>query len=259
MNCIVHQIEPARGRTRLRQSAGLVAAVALHAGLVAVALRCEPSQASAALIVTEVDLAPPIAEPPVPEPVPMPEPEQPEPEPARVHHRAFAPAREAPPAAAGALHTAREDAQPSAAEPVRFAVDANGAGYGFGVVAQGGAGTGRGGNAPSAVPAAQASAPTTHAPALRAFAVPPRLDESDPCRGFFPTQASEDRGEVTVKLLISDTGAVQRVGVLSETPTGQGFGRAAQTCLKAKRFVPARDAEDRATAAEAPVTVRFSR
>jgi TonB family protein len=94
---------------------------------------------------------------------------------------------------------------------------------------------------------------------LRAFAVPPRLDESDPCRGYFPNQASADRGEVTVKLLISDAGEVRRVSVLSEEPKSQGFGRAAHECLKKKRFVPARDAEDRATAAEAPVTVRFSR
>jgi TonB family protein len=97
------------------------------------------------------------------------------------------------------------------------------------------------------------------APAPRAFAVPPRLDESDPCRGFFPSQASADRGEVSVKLSISDAGAVERVSVLREEPANQGFGRAAQACLKAKRFVPARDFDDRATAAEAPVTVRFSR
>jgi TonB family protein len=252
------QIELAPAGTRLRQGAGFAAALLLHAGIVAIALRCEPGQAAAALIVTEVDLAP-APEPEPEKPAPEPEPEKPAAEPARVHHRAPAAPRETPPAAAGALHTAQEDAQPSASEPVRFAVDANGAGYGFGVVAQGGSGTGRGGNAESAAPTASASAPVARAPALRAFAVPPRLDESDPCRGFFPNQASADRGEVTVKLLISDTGQVQRASVLSEEPANQGFGRAAQTCLKAKRFIPARDQGDRATAAEAPVTVRFSR
>jgi TonB family protein len=256
VTCIVKQIEPAPGRTRMRQMAGLTAAVALHAGLVAVALRCEPVEARAALIVTEVDLAP--APEPV-EPPPEPEPEQAAPEPARVHHRAPAPPREAAPAAAGNLHTAQEDAQPSPAEPVRFAVDANGAGYGFGVVAQGGIGTGRGANGASSAPTAPSAAPAASATVLRAFAVPPRLDESDPCRGFFPGQASADRGEVTVKLLISDKGEVRRVSVLNEQPQGQGFGRAANECLKKKRFVPARDADDRATAAEAPVTVRFSR
>jgi TonB family protein len=242
-----------------QKAVGFAAAVALHAGLVAIALRCEPTHAAAALIVSEVELAPP-APPPELEPAKPPAAPEPEkaPEPARVHHRAPAPPKEAPPAAAGALHTAKEDAQPSASEPVRFAVDANGAGYGFGVVAAGGTGTGRGGNGPSAPATTDGNAPSA-APVPRAFAVPPRLDESDPCRGYFPSKASADRGEVTVKLLISEQGEVRRVSVLSEEPIGQGFGRAAQECLKKKRFVPARDASDRATAAEAPVNVRFSR
>ncbi len=256
--CIASQIEQPSPRTRLRQAAGLVTAVALHAGLVAIALRCEPQQAAAMLIVSEVDLTPPPAPEPEPaKPPPAPEPEK-DPEPARVQRRAPAPPKEAPPAAAGALHTAKEDAQPSASEPVRFAVDANGQGYGFGVVAQGGIGTDRGGNAVGAAPASGGNA-LSAAPVLRAFAVPPRLEESDPCRGYFPNQADADHGEVTVKLLISEAGEVRRVSVLSEQPPGQGFGRAAHECLKKKRFVPARTADDSATAAEAPVNVRFSR
>lgn len=255
-DCIAAQLEQPNLRTRLRQATGLVAAVTLHAGLVAIALRCEPNQAAAMLIVSEVDLTPP---PPAPEnPPPAPEPEKAAPAPVRVQRRAPAPAKEAPPAAAGALHTAKEESQPSAGEPVRFAVDANGQGYGFGVVAQGGAGTGRGENALGAGPASAGSALST-APVMRAFAVPPRLDESDPCRGYFPNQAADDRGEVTAKLSISESGQVRRVSVLSEQPPAQGFGRAAQECLKKKRFIPARDAEDRAVAAEAPVNVRFSR
>ncbi|HEX6240823.1 MAG TPA: energy transducer TonB, partial [Polyangiales bacterium] len=87
----------------------------------------------------------------------------------------------------------------------------------------------------------------------------PRLDESDPCRGFFPTGASVDRGEVTVALRIGADGAVQRASVQREEPAGQGFGASATRCLKAKRFLPARDENDRAVIAEAPVTVRFSR
>jgi hypothetical protein len=158
------------------------------------------------------------------------------------------------------LHTAREDT-PEPAEPVRFAVDANGGAYGFGVVAAGGSRNGQAGgsgSAPNAAPVPNAN-PARPSERPRAFAVPPRLDESDPCRGFFPSSATADRGEVTVNLRIGADGAVQRATVQSEEPPGQGFGGSATRCLKAKHFVPARDQNDREVVAEAPVTIRFSR
>jgi outer membrane biosynthesis protein TonB len=259
----LHELAPAPG-TRTGQVLGVLAALALHTAVTLTALHCQPTQASAPLSVTEVDLMPvelPAPEPePVPEPAPEPEPE-PEKAPApRPQPRSEKPAPAPPPAAAGALHTAREDT-PDPAEPVRFAVDPNGGAYGFGVVAAGGSRSGQAGGSgkePSALPSPGPATPE-RGERPRAFAVPPRLDESDPCRGFFPTGASVDRGEVTVSLRIGSDGAVQRVSVQREEPLGQGFGASATRCLKGKRFVPARDENDREVTAEAPVTVRFSR
>lgn len=251
--------------TRSGKLFGALAAIGLHVAVGVAALQAEPTQASAPLAVTEVDLTPvELPEPPEPEPVkePEPEPEKPEapaprPEP-RMKHAPTTPAP--PPAAAGALHTAREDT-PDPAEPVRFAVDANGGAYGFGVVAAGGSRNGQAGGNGTVPNAAPPPAPSAPAPVERprAFAVPPRLEESDPCRGFFPTSASVDRGEVTVTLRIGSDGAVQRATVQSEEPKGQGFGSSATRCLKGKRFVPARDENGREVMAEAPVTIRFSR
>ena len=263
MSHALHEIAPAGG-SRSGQVLGALTALALHAAVTLAAFQCQPTQASAPLVVTEVDLTP--VELPAPEPEPA-RPPEPTPEP----EKAPAPAPRAepraakhappPPAAAGALHTAREDA-PEPSEPVRFAVDANGGAYGFGVVAAGGSRSGQaGGVGPASAAPTPSPTPAALAPAERprAFAVPPRLDESDPCRGFFPSGAGVDRGEVTVTLRIAADGAVQRVSVQSEQPADQGFGASAVRCLKAKRFVPARDENGRDVIAEAPVTVRFSR
>ena len=263
MSHVLPELAPAEG-SRTGQVLGALTALALHAAVTLAAFQCQPTQASAPLAVTEVDLMPVELPAPEPEPArapePPPAPEQapapaPRPEP-RVARHAAPP----PPAAAGALHTAREDA-PEPSEPVRFAVDANGGAYGFGVVAAGGSRSGQaGGTGPASAPvAAAAPAPAVPSERPRAFAVPPRLEESDPCRGFFPSAASVDRGEVTVTLRIAADGAVQRVSVQSEQPADQGFGASATRCLKAKRFVPARDQSGANVMAEAPVTVRFSR
>jgi outer membrane biosynthesis protein TonB len=249
--------------TRSSKVLGALAALGLHAVVAVLAFECEPTQASAPLAVTEVDLTP--VELPEPEPEPEPEPAKvPEPEAAPRHEprpARHAPATPAPPpAAAGSLHTAREDT-PDPAEPVRFAVDPNGGAYGFGVVAAGGSRNGQAGgqgSVPSAAPV-PSQKPASSGERPRAFAVPPRLEESDPCRGFFPSAASVDRGEVTVMLRIGADGSVQRVAVRDEQPRDQGFGASAGRCLKAKRFIPARDENDRAVVAEVPVTIRFSR
>jgi protein TonB len=239
MTMALVRAEPARpyaashsGARRLTLGAGV--ALALHA-LACVGLGSLPLQlARPPLALTEIDLLPPAPAPvPVPAPAAVPAPR------ARQAARALErrPARDVPPAAAAApLHTADERA-PSAGEPVRFAVDARGASYGFGTVAQGG-------TAAAAAPgAAVVPVRTPPAPDLRSFAAPPRLDESDPCRGHFPGAASADRGDVTLELRVSAQGAV----------------RAALACLRAKRFQPARDAAGRAVPALAPVAVHFAR
>jgi TonB family protein len=234
-----------------RLALGLCVALSLHGG-VWLGVRGLPLRLERPLlVVTEVDLAPaePAAVAPQPA-LPAPAPVAPA-EPARAVARRPAKAPDAP-AGAAPLHTATEEA-PSTGEPLRFAVDARGAGYGFGVVAQGAA--------PRAGPGSEGVAPAPAAPArdLRAFASPPRLEESDPCRGHFPQGASADRGEVTLELNVSAEGAVREARIVRELPAQQGFGRAALTCLRAKRFLPARDAAGREVPSLAPVAVRFAR
>jgi TonB family protein len=242
----------ARGASERRLTLGLGVALSLHAG-VWLSLRVLPVRRERPpLVVTEVDLTPPAPAAVAPEPPPPPS--APTPATAPVRPAAQRPAARAPaPAAAAPLHTASE-AAPTTGEPVRFAVDARGAGYGFGVVAQGGTNPGSGGDGAPAP-----SAPAAPARDLRAFATPPRLEESDPCRGHFPPKASADRGDVTLALTVSAEGAVVDARVLREQPAQQGFGRAALTCLRAKRFLPARDAAGSPTPALAPVSVRFAR
>jgi len=243
---------------------GAAVALGVHLGALLVALQCEGLSQVAPLVITEVDLTPVEPKPPEPQPPPLVEPPaQPAAQAPKVHVR---PVRREPssapppPAAAGALHVAHDDA-PTDSEPVRFAVDATGAGYGFGVVAAGGSGGQRGGTGTSTpqTPNQGSAAAPGDGSALRRFAVPPRLDESDPCRGFFPTAASVDRGEVTLRLVVSNQGRVERASVLVEEPAGQGFGRSAVLCLRQKRFSPALDENGFPQAAEAPVAVRFSR
>lgn len=267
---------------------GVCATMFVHGLLVLSAFNAKPEPIALSLPPLEVELAPePEPAPPAePEPVTPPPPETqaqdaPKVEPAAPRpprpaapapardHREKAPTPQEPPqdspAAAGALHTANEDA-PSTSEPVRFAVDPHGAAFGFGTVVQGGQGTGRGGvgAARQAVPQAAAGAATTgrgnHDSAqLRHFAVPPRLDESDPCRGYFPSMATADRAEVTLRLVVSAQGVVLRASVLNEQPSSQGFGDAAVRCLRSKRFVPARNEDGQPQKSEAPVAVRFRR
>jgi protein TonB len=252
---------PARRVLPLRLLAGALAALGLHAGVLLIALSCEGASYPAPLVITEVDLSPAASPPPEPAP-PLVEPEAPQPAPSapKLAPRARQAASLSPPrpAAAGALHTANEDA-PSSGEPVRFAVDAQGEGYGFGVVAAGGTSTQRGGVGGAPEPQASAPGPANGDAKLRSFAVPPRLSEVDPCRGFFPQAASVDRGQVTLTLVVSSEGRVSQASVRTEQPAGQGFGRAALLCLRDKRFSPAQDEQGRAQAAEAPVAVRFSR
>lgn len=263
-----------QGESARRHVVGALAAVCAHAAVFGAA-QVAPAPAPALVIVSEVELAPaepqaqkPAAQPPsVPEPEAPAPPEKPVARPARpvraprlTPSASTAQTTEPGPASAGALHTAREDAK-TPGEPVRFAVDPNGQAYGFGVVAQGGSGLGRGGAGPVGnVHGGASGAPSgLKSEYARTFAVPPLLHESDPCRGYFPHDAQLDAGDVEVRLWIDAQGAVTRVKVISENPAGQGFGLSARSCLQAKRFAPARDAEGRDIAAQLPVTIKFSR
>ncbi len=245
-------------RAERRLALGVSLALALHVGVWLGAQSLPARGELVAAAITEIDLTPPPPAAIAPEPPPAAPPAPLEPERARPVERKSAPVtqRQAPPpAAAGPLHTANEDA-PSAGEPLRFAVDARGSSYGFGVVAQGGADASAAGGAGSAAPRPSRE-PAAADP--RAFATPPRLEESDPCRGYFPSAAVADRAEVTLQLSVSAQGVVQRATILREQPERQSFGRAALACLRAKRFVPARDAGGRDVPSLAPVAVRFAR
>jgi TonB family protein len=87
----------------------------------------------------------------------------------------------------------------------------------------------------------------------------PGLNESDPCRGYFPSSASDDVASAAVMLTIGKSGAVSNVELLSESPPKQGFGAAASTCMKSKHFSPGLDRDGNAAKTRIRVNVRFER
>jgi len=200
---------------------------------------------------------------PVPAPPPEPAPEEAKSAPAHV-------ASAAPPAAAraGALHLAHPDAAPAQQpeEAVDFTTDPHGASYGGGVVAVGG-------TAALGAPGARVTPVSGIAPLAPAPARPvgdaltpasdlsrkPRLPGGDPCRGFFPSAAQDDAGDVAVMVTIGKSGRVSQTQLVSESPRGQGFGAAARTCLASQTFVPALDRAGNSAATAIRVNVRFSR
>lgn len=205
---------------------------------------------------------------------PEPEPQLPEPEPAEPEPsaRASAPPKpsDAPPPAAraGALMTAREDAPAAQAppQPLDFVSDPRGQVYGAGVVAIGGtAAFGKAGAravAPTPARPAPAAAPKPQGSGLVAasdLSRHPKLNEADPCRGFFPTSALDDSATASVHVVIGKDGRVRSASVVSESPRGQGFGGAARSCMQSKHFVPALDRSGNAAATALRVTVRFNR
>jgi outer membrane biosynthesis protein TonB len=209
----------------------------------------------------EVELA--FREPPPPPPVP--EPEAPEPPKAAPAPKAAAPKVQAPPPAAraGAVLTALPDpAQPESAEPFDFTSDPNSNVYGSGVVAVGGTaqhgleGARVGGQG---LAAKREPSPGDGLTAVADLSQKPRLHESDPCRGFFPSAATDDVATATVRVVIGKTGKVSSASVVTESPLGQGFGVAARTCMLQQVFAPALDREGNAAATALAVNVHFSR
>lgn len=205
---------------------------------------------------------------PAPPPPPVPVPEE-APPPVKAAATPTVPAA-APPAAAraGALHTAAPDAAPQQQieEAVDFTTDPNGKSYGGGVVAVGGTATfGAAGARVTPVAGNAPFAPATTHPAgdgltpASNLSRKPRLPGSDPCRGFFPSAAEDDVGDVAVMVTIAKSGRVSSTQLLSETPRGQGFGAAARTCLASQNFVPALDRDGNAAATAIRVNLRFSR
>jgi periplasmic protein TonB len=246
------------GRTRGRV-AFVVLALALHGGL-ALAVRGAPARVAEITSVLEVELPPaPAPEPELPSPPP---PEPPDPAEPVARPSALPPPPQA--ARAGALMTAKESA-PSATkdELVDFVTDPAGSSYGSGVVARGGtADHGERG----ATAAGVGSAPVPVASPPRDGLVPASslsrrasLRERDACAGFYPSEADADSGAVTVTVIVRPDGAVTSAAVVSESPAGQGFGKAARACLGSKRFEPALDRSGTPVLAATTVKLRFVR
>jgi outer membrane biosynthesis protein TonB len=162
-----------------------------------------------------------------------------------------------PPASAAPLRTIDESVK-TADEPVRFVTDPNGSAFGYGTVQRGGSAASApvGAALPVGRPSAPASSGSGDNPILSRA---PQLGESDPCRGFFPSRAQVDRGEVALRVRVEADGKVRSVAVSRETPVGHGFGFAARDCLLSKRFTPALDKDGHEVSVVSPVTVRFSR
>jgi hypothetical protein len=250
--------EPHRDRLLI----AAVVAFAVHAGLGLYAASREPTAAVPPPPV-EVELAFREPPPPAPEPVKEPEPKPVEPPKAEAP-RPIAKVAPPPPAArAGAVLTALPDPTPTptAAEPFDFTSDPNSHVYGSGVVAVGGtathglAGARVGGTGTEPVRPAAGDGLT----AASDLSQKPRLREADPCRGFFPDTAHDDVAVVSVRVVIGKSGGVSSASVVSESPSGQGFGAAARRCMLDQVFVPALDRSGNSAATALNVNVKFSR
>jgi hypothetical protein len=204
-----------------------------------------------------------------PEPPPAPaEPDPPESAPRAAQALSQAP-RSPAAASAGAVLTAAAASQSAdPAEPFDFTSDPNHR-FGVGVVAVGG-------RAPRGLAGARASGSGRQAQTERADSAParspgtgltklsdlsrvPRLPARDPCQGYFPGSATNDRATALVRVVVGKSGAVSSAAIVSESPRGQGFGAAARTCMLHQRFTPALDRAGQPAATAVAVNVHFDR
>jgi protein TonB len=245
---------------RIASVLAVCGAVGLHAAL-AFGTSFSPVPASPPTIVSEIELAPP---PPPPPPEPeeaTPPKEEPAPSPPRAAAAAPPPPRAA--ARAGAI-VAADPATKGSEDLVDFVTDPMGTSYGSGVVARGGTAEHSTGGRPRVVSSPPAPAATTArsgdgiAPAA-SLSRAARLQGDDPCRGFYPNEATADSGSAAISLVVLPSGQVVRASVASETPAGQGFGAAARRCLTAASFSPALDKSGQTVTAAVTVSVRFTR
>jgi len=236
---------------RIASVLALCTAIGLHATL---ALGFVPSpSAPAQPIISEIELAPPPPLPPPPPPPEEPPKEKPPTVPAPIARAA------APPAAAraGALVTASPTANVD--DVADFVSDPTGTSYGSGVVARGGTAEKSAGGRPYVPEAPPAPAESDGIAPAGSLSRAARLQGDDPCRGFYPREARADVGSAIVRAVVLPSGRVTRAAVASESPSGQGFGAAAQRCLASANFASAVDKSGHTVAAAVTVTVRFAR
>ena len=79
----------------------------------------------------------------------------------------------------------------------------------------------------------------------------------------FPPEADAaqvDFARVVLTVSVSENGAARAVSILSETPSGLGFGGRAKSCANRTVFLPGRDRNGKPVASTAgPITVNFTR
>jgi hypothetical protein len=237
------------------------AAVGLHAALMLGATSPVAASVVPLLPPTEIELAPP---PPLPEPPPPPE----EPPPPKEESPTPSPpvaSKAAPPAAAraGAV-VAADPAAPKSDDLVDFVNEEAATSFGSGVVARGGTaehGTSAPRRAATPGPPATSAKPDDGIVPAASLSRSARLGTArdDPCRGFYPNDATSDSGAAHVTVVVLPSGKVSRSTIGREDPPGQGFGLAAQRCLTSTRFSPALDRSGNAVATSVTISVRFVR
>ncbi|MGZ3417247.1 MAG: energy transducer TonB [Polyangiales bacterium] len=205
---------------------------------------------------------------------PPPPPPEPEPQPAASPQAApeakATPEPPPPPAAkAGNLLTAPDEPAKPGDDPVSFVTDPDGSEYGSGVVQKGGTGDfGKAGAAASGVPngtgkgTAQKGAPAPPpGPAIVAtsdLSRKPSLPAGYSCKNF-PADADDDVANVQVLVTVKPSGEVQTVSVMDEKPKGQGFGKAARSCVTAVKLTPGLDKAGTPVLTTVAISVHFSR
>lgn len=213
-------------------------------------------------------------EPPKEEPPPPPPPPEPDPEPVQAKAPAIEPkpAEAAPPPAAakvGNLLTAPDDSKNDPDEgAVKFLSDENGKEFGSGYAAKGGtadqAGPGAkkdgkvGGTGGGGTGTGTGTAPANTAPPVD-MSRAASLTVDNPCKGFFPSDADDDVARVSVLVTVKADGSVATVSVMDENPKGQGFGKAARTCMLSAKFNSAFGKDGKPVAATQQFNIRFTR
>lgn len=259
MNAALDQILtiPARSRSRLRFGCVLLLAFASHLGVGAAASTIRRVEGPRPMQETEIRALPEEVPPP---PAPLP-PAQQSPEPDKATPQPFAqnaPAVATPlPAVAGNVMTATDDAP---ADLTGGMVVGAAETYGGGAVTPNATAARAGTAAPPATsaPKTALSSPAPRQQVDRSH--PPKLADGVSWNCSFPAEADEkgiDDAVVGLGIDVAPNGQV--INVTVERDPGAGFGRAAASCARSKRFSPAEDRDGHPIAGRARVNVRFHR
>jgi protein TonB len=216
-----------------------------------------------------VMIEPPKEEPPPPPPAPEPEPE-PVKQTAPVENKTQKEEAAPPPLAkVGQMLTAPDDSKNDPDEgAVKFLSDENGNEYGSGTAGIGGtADKGEKGGKKNGVENGTGTKEGAKGPPGPAVQTGPTVDLSkaasltvdNPCKGFFPGDADDDLARVEVLVTVKPDGSVGNVSVLNENPKGQGFGKAARTCMLSAKFNAALGKDGKPISATQQFNIRFTR